>query len=299
MRRGVVLEKVWFERPVLKSLTSQGLHAVDMHFHTNYSDSHTTVRAAVRSARKKGIGVAITDHNAIGGVREAEQFAEGKSLIVPGIEVSTAEGPHILLFFYTTDELREFYERDLEKKKGPNPFLATSLSAQDLLEITDGYNCIRAAAHPYGYLVLNRGIAKSVEKDYLDEAVFSRMEAIEVICGGMTRRNNLKAAKLALSQNIGMTGGSDGHLLRDLGGVLTCTPSDGLEDLLNDIVHRRSMVIGAEGNVMNKGIMSMMVLTKHLKYTIPSLAVHFHQNAPRVRKFVENQFVLRTENRRK
>jgi hypothetical protein len=298
MKSGMVLDRIWFERPALETITSQGFFVADMHFHTNHSDSHTSVRTAVRSARKMGIGVAITDHNAVGGVREAEQIA-GEVPIIPGIEVSTADGPHILLFFYSSSELAEFYARDLEKKKGSSPFLATSLSTSDLLEITDRYNCIRAAAHPYGYLVLNRGVAKSVEKDELDEEVFSCMEAIEVLCGGMTRRNNLKAADLALSRNLGMVGGSDGHLLRDLGGVLTCTESEHLEDFLEDIVRRRSLVVGSERNAVDKGVMSMMVLSKHLRYTLPSLAVHYRQNVPRVRRFVQNTFTHRADNRNK
>jgi hypothetical protein len=298
MMYGSILDRVWFERPAIETLALQGFHAIDMHFHTNHSDSHTTVSSAVRSARKKRIGIAITDHNTISGVVEAERLAEGESLIIPGIEVSAAEGPHILLFFYSSDELVEFYKRDLEKKKGPSPFLATSLSTPDLLEITEGYNCIRAAAHPYGYFVLNRGVAKSVEKDELDEDVFSRMEAIEVICGGMAHRNNLKAATLALTCNLGIVGGSDGHMLRDLGGVLTCTPSESVEDLLDDIIHQRSLVVGAERNVVDKGMMSMMVLSKHLRYTIPSLAVHYRQNLPRVRRFMGSQITLRKKNRR-
>jgi hypothetical protein len=299
MKYGTVLNRVWFERPALETLTSQGFFAADMHFHTNHSDSHTTVRAAVRSARKKGIGLAITDHNAVGGVREAEQIAQGETLVIPGIEVSTSDGPHILLFFYSSGDLEEFYERDLEKKKGSSPFLATSISTSDLLEVTEGYNCVRAAAHPYGYLVLNRGVAKCVEKDDLDEKVFARMEAIEVICGGMARRNNLKAADLALSRNLGMVGGSDGHLLRDLGGVLTCTASENVEGFLENIIRRRSLVVGSERNMMDKSVMSMMVLSKHLRYIIPSLAVHYRQNAPRVRRFVKTQISWRTEDRPK
>ncbi len=296
---GTILNRVWFERPALETLVSEGFSAADLHFHTNHSDSHTTVHAAIRSARKKGIGLAITDHNAISGVREAEQLAGEDVLVIPGIEVSSADGPHILLFFYSYSELEEFYKRDLEKKKGPSPFLATLLSTRDILEIAEKYNCIRAAAHPYGYLVLNRGIAKCVEKDDLDANVFSCMEAIEVLCGGMGRQNNLKAAKLALSRDLGMVGGSDGHLLRDLGGVLTCTVSDTVDDFLEDIGHQRSLVVGKERNLMDKGVMSMMVLSKHLRYTLPSLGVHYRQNVPRVRRFVEGRIPPRSGKSRK
>ncbi len=289
MRRGLIVEGVWFERPVPEAIRAQGLFAVDMHFHTNHSDSHTTVRSAVRSARKMGVGFAITDHNATGGVHEAERLEEKGSLIIPGIEVSTSDGPHILLFFSSSKDLEEFYKKDLERRKGSSPFLATSLSTPDLLEITEGYSCVRAAAHPYGYLILNRGIAKSVEKNELSEGVFSQMEAIEVLCGGMNRRNNLKAAHLALSRNLGMVGGSDGHLLRDLGGVLTCTVAEEVEDFLEEILHKRSCVVGAERNMLDKSVMTMMVLSKHFRYTLPSLAIHYRQNAPRVRKFVQSR----------
>jgi hypothetical protein len=57
--------------------------------------------------------------------------------------------------------------------------------------------------------------------------------------------------------------------------------------------------VGKEKNVVEKGVMSMMVLTKYLRYTLPSLAVHYRQNAPRVRRFVENQIMPRIENHRK
>ncbi len=296
---GMIMERVWFEKPAVETISSQGLFAADMHFHTNHSDSHTTVRSAVLSARKMGVGIAITDHNAIGGVREAEQMSEGTPRIIPGIEVSTSDGPHILLFFYTYSDLEEFYLRDLEKEKGPSPFLATGLSTTDLLEVSEKYSCVRAAAHPYGYLVLNRGVAKCVEKKELDEGVFSRVDAIEVLCGGMIRRNNLKAAELALSLGLGMVGGSDGHLLRDLGGVLTCTSAEGVEGFLEEILHRRSLVVGAERNVVDKSVMGMMVLSKHLRYTLPSLAVHYRQNAPRVRRFVTSQIARETQKSRK
>ncbi len=295
----MIVERVRFGRPVMEAIHSQGLFAADMHFHTNHSDSRTQVRSAVRSAWKMGVGLAITDHNATGGVHEAERLAEKGLLIIPGIEVSTSDGPHILLFFSSSRDLEEFYKKDLERRKGSSPFLATSLSTLDLLDITEAYSCVRAAAHPYGYLVLNRGVAKSVEKNELSEDVFSQMEAIEVVCGGMNRRNNLKAANLALSRNLGMVGGSDGHLLRDLGGVLTCTVSEQVEDFLEEILHKRSCVVGAERNMLDKGVMSMLVLSRHFRYTFPSLAVHYRQNVPRVRKFVQSRISSRKTTKEK
>ena len=284
-----ILERVRFEVPVAREINDLGYCAVDMHFHTNHSDSRTTVRAALSSAKRKGIGLAITDHNTIGGVLEAQKLAPSGVMVVPGVEVSAADGPHILLFFYSLDELQEFYLRELEEKKGESPYLATTLSTLDILDVTEDYNCIRAAAHPYGYFVFNRGIAKCIEKDYFDEGVISRFEAIEVLCGGMTRAGNLKAANLALVHERGVVGGTDGHLLWDLGAVLTCASSQGIEEFLDDIVDQRSFVVGREKNTVDKGVMGMMVLSRYLRYTVPSLAVHFRQNAPRIRRFMERQ----------
>ncbi len=60
-----------FKIPEPLALASEGYHCVDMHFHTNHSDSPTTVRSAVKRAERHGIGLAITDHNQVSGCVEA------------------------------------------------------------------------------------------------------------------------------------------------------------------------------------------------------------------------------------
>ena len=56
---------VRFERPDWEAIRDSGLMAVDMHFHTNCSDSFTDIDAAVRLAAERGVGIAVTDHNLI------------------------------------------------------------------------------------------------------------------------------------------------------------------------------------------------------------------------------------------
>jgi len=288
MQNDGVLENVRFERPMVEHIRKSGLHAVDMHFHTNHSDAYTTVQSALTLAKKKGVGLAITDHNTPSGVVEAHRMRP-EVLLVPGMEVSAGDGPHILLYFYEIPEMVDFYEREIERRKGKSPYMATSLSTVDLLESSARYNCVRAAAHPYGYLIFNKGVAKCIEKQYLGEETLSRFEAIEVINGGMRRNLNRKAGDLAVRKGLGLVGGTDGHTLKDLGNIVTCGQSADVEGFLNDIVHRRTFVVGREKNLLDKSVTAVLLMTRYVPYTVPSIAVHYQQNMPRVRRFVRRR----------
>jgi hypothetical protein len=279
-----VTTRVRFHQPDFDALDRDGYAAVDMHFHTNHSDSPTRVKDALKYAQKKGTGVAVTDHNAIGGVEEA--FKERKDvLLVPGVEVSANDGPHILLYFYSLSEMREYYRKHIEREKRRSPYLAIRLGSEEIIDSTEDYNCVRVAAHPYGYLMFNKGLQKCIEGAWLDQDLLNRFQAVEAICGGMVRNLNLKAAELAKTYKRGITGGSDGHLLRDLGTVVTCSHAQNPEDFLEDIVKHRSLAIGEEKNAFEKCFMGTVVLTKYLRYTVPSLQIHYQQNMPRLRRY--------------
>jgi hypothetical protein len=135
--------------------------------------------------------------------------------------------------------------------------------------------------------LFNKGVQKCVEAEYLNQEIIDYFDGIEVICGGMARNENEKAAKLAGTFDKGITGGTDGHLLRDLGKVVTCTHAEDVDGFLTDILRRRSMVIGREKNIMLKCAMGMVVFTKYIKYTAPSLRIHYEQNLPRVKRMGE------------
>jgi hypothetical protein len=112
-------------------------------------------------------------------------------------------------------------------------------------------------------------------------------EGIEVICGTMTREHNKQAAALARRYRLGITGGTDGHLLGDLGQVVTCAQASEPEEFLEAVIRRKTVVIGAEKTLIAKGMMGSIVLTRYLKYTIPSLQVHYEQNIPRIGRFLK------------
>jgi len=294
MEYDLIGERVIFAPPELSELRNLGYTAVDMHYHTNHSDSPTSVRDLLKLAERRSAGVAITDHNQISGVMEAYCRKTGVFL-VPGIEISARDGPHILPYFYDLSEMREFYERHIVAWKGKSPYLAIGHSTREILDRSENYNCVAVAAHPYGYFLFNKGVQKCIDCRYMSRGILSRFDGVEAICGNMAHTLNRRAADLAVSRNLGITGGTDGYLLQDLAGVVTCSQADDLEGFLDDIVKKRNIIIGMEKGPFHKLAMGSVVLTRYLKYTLPSLMVHYEQNMPRVRRF----FGLDTAKRRR
>ena len=273
---------VRFERPDMPRLLSQGYSAVDMHYHTNHSDGSPSVKTVLKHAWRKGCGVAITDHNAVSGVREAAD-ADSGVMVVPGIEVSAADGPHILLYFYSVNDLDHFYRRHIHENKRKSPCLAIYLDSEAIIERSQEYECVRSAAHPYGYLVFNKGVQRCIDRCYLPPTFIDEFDAVEVICGGMSRDMNMKAAELSEDKQLGRTAGTDGHLLRDLGTVVTCSQAQDVDGFLSDVVKRRNIVIGREKGALAKGATGTALMSKYVKYTVPSLQIHYEQNVPRLR----------------
>jgi len=82
-------------------------HAFDLHLHTYYSsDGCASPEAMVEAAKRRGLsGIAVTDHNTceavdhlmrVGLIREDGTAVDG-FLVIPGVEVSTADGHLICL----------------------------------------------------------------------------------------------------------------------------------------------------------------------------------------------------------
>ncbi len=90
-------------------------HSFDLHLHTFYSsDGCASPEAMIAAAKRRGLsGVAITDHNTCdavehlrskGLIREDGQAVDG-FLIIPGVEVSTADG-HLLCLGTTLPQMK-------------------------------------------------------------------------------------------------------------------------------------------------------------------------------------------------
>ena len=81
------------------TLTSIGLHSIDLQIQSTFSDGKHTPRELVKMAKERGLAViSITDHDTTDGVPEA-LLAGGEYgvRVIPGIEMSVEEhGAHIL-----------------------------------------------------------------------------------------------------------------------------------------------------------------------------------------------------------
>ncbi|SDF07334.1 hypothetical protein SAMN04488542_105145 [Fontibacillus panacisegetis] len=81
----------------------------DLHTHTRASDGMNRPAENVKLAKEKGLtGLAITDHDTVAGIREAQLAGNELGVeVVPGVEISTRVGDkdiHVLGYFLNIDD---------------------------------------------------------------------------------------------------------------------------------------------------------------------------------------------------
>ncbi len=166
---------------------------LDLHNHTRYSpDSRVPPAELVAMATRIGLhGLAITDHNAVAGIAEAEAAAGKDFIVLPGIEVSTASG-HVLGY-----GVREVIPRDL--------------GVTETVERITALGGVAVAAHPFRFWSGLGALA-------LGRATFP---AYETTNARTLRRGNARARNLAKVAQVGETGGSDSHFLDEVARAVT------------------------------------------------------------------------------
>jgi predicted metal-dependent phosphoesterase TrpH len=271
--------KVRFQRPE-DAEGIKDMAKVDMHFHSRASDGKGTALEILKQARRLGVGVAITDHNAVAGNIEA--YMERSAMVVPGMEVSALDGPHILTYFHSIGDLREFHADVVAPRLGRSPFLAISLNSEEIIDAAKERNAVCVAAHPFGYFMMNKGVSKCVRKGCIDQSVEAKLDGLEVICGSMGRTLNLRAVAHAMAHEKAMTGGTDGHLVGDLGGIVACCHAESAEQFLDEVLGRRAIIVGLENGATRKLMTGGHMMGAYAPYIVPSLAMHYRQNVPRL-----------------
>ena len=188
---------------------------LDLHVHTEHStDCFHSVAEAVRAAKAAGLkGIAITDHDSVGGNPEAAKFSGKGFLVIPGIEVSSKDG-HILGL-------------------GVEELIPRGLSAAATVELIKGQGGVAIAAHPFG---LGRKVG-SVFK--------ARFDAVEVFNSRAYFISNGLARRFAERNRLPMTAGSDAHHPDEIGlaGVgMNCELE--LEAVLKTIMRGETSIFG-------------------------------------------------------
>src|SRR6478735_4631776 len=201
---------------------------IDLHTHTFFSgDGVSSPEDLIASARAKGLhGVAITDHNTCDAIdyllgkklmREDGLPVEG-FLIIPGVEVTTAEG-HLLCVGTTLPEAARLKGR----------------AARDVCALIHESGGLAIPPHPYD--LFRAGIRfSSLETLPID--------ALEVFNAATTlRRYNRYAFKYAQVRELPMTAASDAHHHAAIGTAYTILDTDdfSLRGLLAQILKNNEL----------------------------------------------------------
>lgn len=237
------METVHFEKPNFEKLKKKYL-LVDMHSHTEAShDCNTPIKAFGTRFKELGIGVSITDHNSVKGALAYRRLFP-KQFILPGIEVTTSEDKDMLLYFHSFSDLIDFQVREISPKiktHKTNAFVSkTSITNEELLDIAKEYNAFRVLPHP---LQMMKGIYKSLLKKK-DFKILKKVEAIEVLNSTMLLKANLTALTWAHIEHMPMTGGSDSHILKTLGGTVTVARAETVDEFLEKIRKKQNKIYG-------------------------------------------------------
>src|SRR5256712_3758200 len=181
---------------------------IDLHTHSFFSaDGVSSPEQLIAAAREKGLnGVAITDHNTCDamtylldqGLMREEGLPVDDFLIIPGVEVTTAEG-HLLCIGATLPNLK-------------------GKPAREVCELIHDRGGLAIPPHPYD--LFRAGIRFNTLETL-------PVDAIEVFNAATTlRRYNRYAFKYAQIRGLPMTAASDAHHAAAVGTAYTILNTD-------------------------------------------------------------------------
>ena len=242
------INRILFEKPNLAELVTNHT-VVDMHFHTRFSDGRNSIKDIVKRARKIGIGIGITDHNSIDGAVELSRYKD--ILNIPGIEITSKTGTHVLVYFYDVESLKNFYNKDIKPYRGHDVMSSISLEMEEIIRRAKAFKSLTIFPHPYcaAYTgIFNPTLSKTRINRLLD-----MIDGIEVINAGNLNRWNLKSALLGFNLNKAIIGGSDGHTLSHMGKAVSyarCKKKR--KNFLDSIKKKHNKVMGKEIDLFRK-----------------------------------------------
>lgn len=194
---------------------------LDLHLHSCFShDAMGSPRALVKSLKSRGLqGMALTDHNTVEGYRQIRQSLPKDFLVIPGIEISTADG-HLLGL--------NVVER-----------IPAGVSVEETVDRILDVGGVPVVPHLFRLL-------SGIKTEKL-RTIQKKIAAIEVFNACSVPSSNLKTAQVARLFDLGGTGGSDTHDPVYAGYAYTVVDSTDLrvDTILSEIQKKKTWGEGA------------------------------------------------------
>jgi ABC-type lipoprotein export system ATPase subunit len=207
----------------------------DLHIHSfgeygsyDVKDDKMSVQNIVDTALTENIQViSITDHNSIGNVKAAIDYAAGKHiLVIPGVELSTPDG-HLLVYLPNLESLNDFFRQfniSTDKKMCNATIIQCLSHAQDFggfgiaahIELSSGFEMYMSGYTPFKEAILKHPALMGLEiTSIANETWFTDRDTV-------AERKNLinvrrRHLKEDLTYDLAKVMSSDSHTLDKLG----------------------------------------------------------------------------------
>jgi predicted metal-dependent phosphoesterase TrpH len=217
---------------------------IDLHVHTEYSDSVSSIEEILEAAVEKGLdGIAITDHGTLDGWRRASK-TKPEIIIIPGVEIQTRQG-HIQVL--GVKKIPFSIDEDL-----------TIFEVAERMKTRDSIIILPHSCTPF--FSTKREIIERLKPD-----------ALEVInsLSPFFNRNKRLCTEIAEKLRIPKVAGSDSHRHQTVGNAYTLidTKSRKITDILNSIKEGKTQVYGKPSPWKYKARLPLKIIVNALSPT--------------------------------
>jgi predicted metal-dependent phosphoesterase TrpH len=175
---------------------------IDLHVHTSPASpcSSAPVDALIEEAKTIGLdGICLTDHNYVWDPKRVEDLRQKHGfLVLDGNEITTDQGDMVVFGL----------ERNIEGIIKLEELRARVLEAEGFMIV----------AHPFrGFLTFGVGQLGLTPEKAMERSLFKYVDAVEVLNGKVTEKENSFAKQVAAGLGLPATGGSDAHEVSEVG----------------------------------------------------------------------------------
>lgn len=221
----------------------------DLHMHTSASDGMHSGMTMAKIANRRDISIAIADHNHIKGNIDAAKNRLGVT-VVPGIEVTTREGPHILFYFYKHADLQLFFRRYIRPNHRKAFTSNLKIGTMKLISAARKLNGLIVPAHPF-----SPGFSGSYLQFGDNPEFIQSSSAVEVLNSAVSSSMNQKAKAWADSLEKPGIGSTDSHCCWNIGKAYTLLQdSSSVEAILESIRNGAVRASGREFTIREHSI---------------------------------------------